>query len=193
MPRTKEQYEEIRKEKINLIKQVSMELFAAEGYMQTSISKIAKAANISKGLMYNYFESKEELLKAIVTEGISDAFESFDRDGDGHLSSEEFEYYVRQNFVKIKERREYYKLLYTILLQPNISSIIDHIRNDISTKVLLIANEYFQAHFDDPHTEFILFSAAMKGLSMQYVFAPEYMTDAIIEKAINRIIDNYKK
>jgi len=193
MPRTKEQFEEIRKDKINLIKQVAMELFASEGFVQTPISKIAKAANISKGLMYNYFESKEELLKAIVRDGVNEPFESFDRDGDGHLSTEEFEYYVRQSFIQTKKNKEFYKLLYTIMLQPNIHDIIIEISNDISTKVLKVANEYFSTRFDDPQTELILFSSVMKGLNMQYVFAPEYMTDEMVEKAINRIIENYKK
>ena len=35
-----------------------LQVFADEGYHNASISKIAKAAGVSKGLMYNYFESK---------------------------------------------------------------------------------------------------------------------------------------
>lgn len=193
MPRTKKQFEEIRNEKINLIKQVAMELFATEGYMQTSIAKIAKTANISKGLMYNYFKSKEELLKAIVCEGVNDVFESFDRNKDGHLTTEEFEYYVRQNFIQMKKKQHFYKLLFTILLQPNVHSIISQVQNDISARVLAISNEYFQNRFEDPQTEFILFSSIMKGLSMQYVFASDYLQDDLLEKAIERILKYYKK
>ena len=58
MPRTKEQFEEIRSEKVKMIKEVALRIFANEGYFQTSIAKIAKTANISKGLLYNYFERK---------------------------------------------------------------------------------------------------------------------------------------
>ncbi|MDR1653742.1 MAG: TetR/AcrR family transcriptional regulator, partial [Prevotellaceae bacterium] len=65
MPRTKEQYEKIRNEKRQLIKQTALSLFADKGYDATSISEIAKKAGISKGLMYNYFTSKEELLQII--------------------------------------------------------------------------------------------------------------------------------
>ncbi len=193
MPRTKEQFKELRQEKINKIKQVAMELFASEGYIQTSISKIAKAANISKGLLYNYFESKDDLLKCIVSEGVQDVFESFDIDGDGHLSTDEFEYFVRQSLKNTIERKEFYKLLYTIMLQPNVHDIIANVQNDISIRVLTVANEYFQTRFDDPQTEFLLFSSMMKGLSMQYVFADGYITDEMMEKSITRILDYYRK
>ncbi len=193
MPRTKEQFEELRQEKINMIKQVTLELFASEGYIQTSISKIAKKANISKGLLYNYFESKEELLKSIVSEGVQDVFDSFDKDGDGHLSTEEFEYFVRQSFKNTMERKEFYKLLYTIMLQPNVHDIIANVQNDISVRVLTVANEYFQTRFDDPQTEFLLFSSMMKGLNMQYVFTEGYISDEMMEKSINRILDYYRK
>ena len=45
----------------------AFKLVAKNGYESTSISQIAKEANISKGLVYNYFESKEEILKSLVT------------------------------------------------------------------------------------------------------------------------------
>ena len=60
MPRTPEQFEKIREEKRNHIMEVALECFANEGYHSTSISKIAKSAGISKGLIYNYFELNED-------------------------------------------------------------------------------------------------------------------------------------
>ena len=65
-PRTPKQFEEIREEKKTLIMDVALEHFANEGYHNTTINHIAKHAGISKGLMYNYFESKEELLAEII-------------------------------------------------------------------------------------------------------------------------------
>jgi AcrR family transcriptional regulator len=40
----------------------AMELFIAEGYDQTPLSKIAKALGLAKAGLYHYFTSKEELL-----------------------------------------------------------------------------------------------------------------------------------
>lgn len=67
-PRLPEQNEEIREATKRKIRQTALALFAETGYSATSISAIAKAAGISKGLMYNYFQSKEDLLLSIVEE-----------------------------------------------------------------------------------------------------------------------------
>ena len=53
MPRTKEQFEEIRSRTKQKILESALELFAEKGFKGTSISEIAKTANISKGLAYN--------------------------------------------------------------------------------------------------------------------------------------------
>jgi AcrR family transcriptional regulator len=41
-------------------------LFAAHGYAQTSVSRIAKQAGIAKATFYHHFESKSDLLDALV-------------------------------------------------------------------------------------------------------------------------------
>src|SRR5580704_1281079 len=65
MPRKPEQYEEIREKSREKILSAALELFANKGYDATSIDSIAKKAGISKGLIYNYFESKKSILLAI--------------------------------------------------------------------------------------------------------------------------------
>ncbi len=40
-------------------------LFAAQGYANTSVQQIVAAAGVTKGAMYHYFESKDDLLFAI--------------------------------------------------------------------------------------------------------------------------------
>ncbi|MEA3445052.1 MAG: TetR/AcrR family transcriptional regulator, partial [Bacteroidota bacterium] len=92
-PRTKEQFETIREERREQILQVALELFANEG-LNTPISKIAKEAGISKGLVYNYFESKEELLREVALSGMKEIFGLFDPNHDGVLTDEEFVFFI---------------------------------------------------------------------------------------------------
>lgn len=46
-----------------------LQLFAKNGYNATSTSQIAKAAEVSEGLIFRHFKSKEGLLNAILKEG----------------------------------------------------------------------------------------------------------------------------
>ena len=41
---------------------VSVELFARNGYAQTSVQQIVDAAGVTKGALYHYFDSKDDLL-----------------------------------------------------------------------------------------------------------------------------------
>jgi len=67
-PRTSEQFEEIRENMRRRIIVAAIECFATKGYHACSISDLAKHAGISKGLMYNYFSGKEDLLSTIFRE-----------------------------------------------------------------------------------------------------------------------------
>lgn len=49
----------------------AVELFDRHGYANTTIARITKEAGMSKGLVYHYFKSKEEILYAI-NENVTD-------------------------------------------------------------------------------------------------------------------------
>lgn len=48
----------------------ALELFVSKGYAATKITDIAKKANMSTGLMFHYFESKEKLYEELVQMGL---------------------------------------------------------------------------------------------------------------------------
>jgi AcrR family transcriptional regulator len=50
------------------ILEVALEVFLARGYAAASMSEIAAKVGGSKGTLYNYFRSKEELFSAVLTE-----------------------------------------------------------------------------------------------------------------------------
>lgn len=66
MPKTKEQFEQIRNERINTILASALTLFAYKGYDAVNLDEVTKAANCSHGLLYHYFKGKEELYQAVL-------------------------------------------------------------------------------------------------------------------------------
>src|SRR4030043_1615424 len=119
-PRTPQQFKEMRAEKMNLIMDVALEIFANEGYYRTTISHIAWRARMSKGLMYNYFESKEALLKAIIHKSVNEVNKYLDIDRDGFLSEEDFKFFIRKINVLLKEKRYFWRLLMQLLMQNDV-------------------------------------------------------------------------
>jgi TetR/AcrR family transcriptional regulator len=52
----------------------ALELFVEKGFAATRAEEVAKRAGVSKGTLFLYFASKEELFKAVVRENISGRF-----------------------------------------------------------------------------------------------------------------------
>ncbi len=52
----------------------ALDLFVQKGYAATRVEEVARHAGVSKGTLFLYFPSKEELFKAVVRENISGRF-----------------------------------------------------------------------------------------------------------------------
>jgi AcrR family transcriptional regulator len=48
----------------------ALDLFIEKGFSATRLDDVAKRAGVSKGTLYLYFDSKEELFKTVIQEGI---------------------------------------------------------------------------------------------------------------------------
>jgi TetR/AcrR family transcriptional regulator len=55
----------------------ALELFVEKGFAATRVEEVAKLAGVSKGTLFIYFASKEELFKAVVRENISGRFQEW--------------------------------------------------------------------------------------------------------------------
>lgn len=67
--------------------EAALDLFVEKGFAATRAEEVAARAGVSKGTLFLYFQSKEELLKAVVVQNISnhfkewnETFESFEGD-----------------------------------------------------------------------------------------------------------------
>lgn len=211
-PRTSRQYEEIREEKIALIMDTALEHFANEGYFSTTINHIARHAGISKGLLYNYFESKEALLKAIIHKSIAEVLNYFDINRDGYLSEEEFEFFIRKINVMLKEKRSFWRLLFQLLMQNDVreqflkSFAGTGSREQSGTilgldlpasQIMNMIKDYFIRRKEktgegyDPEIELRMFLITIKGFAITSIYADDEEDDNN-EKAVNRIIELYK-
>ena len=185
MPRTEEQYEEIRESRKAQIMDTALELFASGGFHETSISKIASNAGISKGLMYNYFASKEELIKEIIHKGVDSILKSFDPDHDGYLTDDEFEFYVNENFRILKENIPYWKLYFAVMMQPSVHKLVHETYADIAPGLIPVLVNYFRRKgVPDAELEAECFGALLDGASLNFIVDPDHFPLEKIKKLI---------
>ncbi len=208
-PRTSKQFEEIREEKKTLIMDVALEHFANEGFYATTINHIAKHAEISKGLMYNYFESKEVLLNEIIRRSAAEILLYFDPDHDGYLGEDEFELFVRKVLLLLSERRSIWRLFFQMLMQKDVleqflrSDLVETGSEDPDNNsrglmaIVKMIREYFERKKPfkpadyDPDLEMHMFINTLLGFALTsiYIDDPE---EIHYDKTVNRILEIYK-
>jgi AcrR family transcriptional regulator len=210
-PRTPKQFQEIREEKRTHIMDVALEHFAVEGYHKTTITHIAKHAGISKGLMYNYFESKEALLTEIISRSGNEISNYFDPDKDGSLSEKEFELFIRNYFHILREKLSFWRLFFQLLMQKDVRdqflksfpAPVKSVETVINGNITFLSvaskmiTDYFmrkketKPSYYDPILDMNMFIYTIEGFAHMTTFLDEVDT-GYYEKTIDRIIELYK-
>jgi AcrR family transcriptional regulator len=188
-PRTVKQYESIREERQELIKDTALRLFSANGYEATSISTIAKEAGISKGLMYNYFVSKEELLISLFDDYFRLVGSLLNPNDDNEITTEELDSFFGALTRSLKDKHGYWLLFFQLSMQPDVLRLILSKLHNAGTMIEhrnLLWN-YFAPRFENPEEEFLLFNTIIKGFSLIYVLSPEIFTDEITDSLLARV------
>jgi TetR/AcrR family transcriptional regulator len=62
----------------------ALELFVEKGYAATRSEEVARRAGVSKGTLFLYFASKEELFKAVVRENLAGRFPEWEAEFDAY-------------------------------------------------------------------------------------------------------------
>ncbi|RUT33381.1 TetR/AcrR family transcriptional regulator [Paenibacillus zeisoli] len=75
MPRSKEDNQKIREERIKGIRHATIRVYASKGFLGTQMDDIAKEAGLAKGLLYYYFKSKIELFQYVFNSLMDEAFQ----------------------------------------------------------------------------------------------------------------------
>lgn len=189
MPRTETQFEEIREQKVSLILQTALELFANEGFYPTSISKIAQKAGISKGLIYNYFESKEELVLEIIGKGIGKLNENLDPDKDGIVTEDEFEFFINENFRTLQENLDYWKLLFSTMMQPVVFKLVKEKYPHFMPPLNAVEGYFRKKEVENPELEAAYLDSMLDGVFLNYIMDPEGFP---LERVKRLIIERYR-
>jgi len=90
-------YPEIRE---NILR-TAAKLFAEKGFSTATIVDLANACGSSRGALYHYFESKEEILGKIVGEHVSTMLEALETIGEARMEPEEHLRAVARRIMEI--------------------------------------------------------------------------------------------
>ncbi len=114
-PRSAEQFAAIRQSRRSSILGSALKLFARRGYNGTSVTAIAHGAGITKGQVYNYFRSKDDLLRDVLQEGYRRMEAIFEVAGRERQPAKELEVLLRACFSSVRKEQEFWSLYISLL------------------------------------------------------------------------------
>ncbi len=175
MPRSAEQLEQIRKQKKAHIRQTALELFAENGFHATSISQISKKAKISKGLIYNYFESKDDILEDIFRWAFSTIYSNMNVNQDGVLSKDEFIRFIKTSIQSTLENKSFWKLYSALVLQPHILETYTARYEDKGKEIAGMIRDFIASQGSvSPDKDLFAISSLLKGANLILLTAPDF-------------------
>ncbi len=190
MPRSKELSEKMRGKTREAILAASLELFATRGYSATTTEQIARKAGISKGLIFNHFATKQDILLAIFDEQFERIMPRFLTEGDDRPA--------RDRLLAVIDRwLEFIKsdpLLVRLSLHLNLD---DEYRRMIKSKKMVEYYEHFLSHMratlraagsDQPELDTYLLMFVFDGIVANYTVAPELFPIDTIKERLMQVL-----
>lgn len=166
----------------------ALELFALNGYHGTSVDAIVRRAGVSKGLVYNYFRGKEELLEKVIFEMIGELSEEFGRIVGGGDARTALRRAIDLSVRMVKNDPGYWRLYWSIIMDPGLPEGI--------RKQVMIRYRSFVVRFEDllrgvgvadPRSEALVLLPTLDALGMVYLLDPEeYPLERVKEYLIGK-------
>lgn len=168
-PRTTIKNEEIRQESMKNIMKAAFTLIASQGYESTSISQIAAEAGVSKGLMYNYFDSKEDLLEKLVSNAMDEGDSAIAK-----LITEDPAVTLKNMFTwffkQLRERPEHWRLMTELTFRIDKFKFVHELATEkMKGYTSFITDLLKRLKFPNPEDEAKLLGALFDGIAIQYL------------------------
>lgn len=145
-------------------------LFESQGYFATTIEQISEEAGVSKGLVYNYFNSKEELLVGLIEAATAQMTSVSETLAPSESIEQSLSLFLDKylNFLKVEKR--FLKLQLTLMLMPELQQVVKGPQQKRATLLLEMLTEWFRdADVRQPKEKARVFLAMLDGVALHYL------------------------
>jgi AcrR family transcriptional regulator len=193
-PRSSKEFEQIRKSRRESILNAALRLFADKGYRATSMSQIAENAGVAKGLIYNYFDSKEQLLEDVIQKGFDSCMPQISQEESTKSAPEaifkDILYMMKESF---KSHPHFWQLYARLFMQVYENQSLLKRMDQYSRKYYdYLGNLLVQLNVPDVQTETFKLAALLDGILLHYLAVEKYPLDDVVDSIVNEYLNKRK-
>jgi len=175
-PRGEELNRSLRERSRRRILESALQLFARKGFADTSMADIALAAGVSKGLAYNYFGGKEEILEAIVERRLAEHLAEDERLERAASPAARLAGLIEAGVRRATAEPEAERLLMTLMLRGDAAPAMRVAAERLAGRLLAAGRErealFAALGAEDPAREARFFGAVLAGLAFTALTSP---------------------
>ena len=136
-----------RKARIQLILRSALAVFSAHGYHGTRMDLIAEEAELGKATLYYYFKSKDELLCALLEQGLQDFFHQLEQSWQKEKSPVEKIKKVAEFGAQFFQKNpDFFRLYGYLMTHPSLhKKVMPRLKSVISEKLAGIRQVFIDA------------------------------------------------
>lgn len=182
------------------IVRAAAEVFSRRGFYAATTDDVARAAGVSKGLVFNYFKTKDDLLEAILREHLAATLRVWTDDPPSGTPEEQLRQIFDRTLQHALEHTDSYRLYFSLLYQPGGSPALARATATLAEEVdqhYKRLTKLFRAHgARGARSRALLFQASVNGLFNYLLLQPELASNprafplaAIREQLIRGTLD----
>ncbi len=177
------------------ILEAGLSLFAKNGFHATSVSEIAAVAKVSKGLTYNYFDSKEALLLAIIDRASETMMVVASEMATDTVINSGYQITLRDFLARygksVKTNKQFLTFQLSLMFQPDLRSIVEGPMQARAEQLLTMAQAMFnQAGAREPLRLARRLISELDGITLHYL---SIFKDYPFDEMLVQLYQNYKE
>ena len=172
--------EEQKNQRRALILRAALDLFIRKGYGETKIADIAKSADMSMGLLFHYFDSKEKLYEELIRVGCAQLKLDFPSSDVSPLSA--FRSFAESIFDMIASNPPAAKMFVLMENAQHLDILPNELKEMLSeagrliedsVPLILLGQERGEIRKGDPEALAVAFWCSIQGIAQHIALYPE--------------------
>jgi AcrR family transcriptional regulator len=177
MPRTPAENDRIRRATTEQLLNNALSLFCEKGYHSTSIEDIARQAEISKGLLYHYFKSKEEVLSTLVEIRINDVLLVMNAAKTKSTPAQQIRHIAEGALEDVRQKPEAFRFYLNLFTQPKLDPVVakysQKLMDEQASQFEVQTEMFEELGIKNPRQRSLYFSSMLQGIMLMYSTYPK--------------------
>ncbi len=175
-------------DKKNKVIEIATMLFAKNGFENTSMANICLEANVSKGLVYHHFKSKESILVEIFTQVTNQMAEMGEKTTSSSKPEAQIQQLIEIIFSQLKKDKHLFQFNLNVMFQPTTRKILhEQIEQRANILFKSVKGIFDQISAERSNVLSYMFIAEIDGIALNYLsIFDDYPLEMVKEELLKK-------